>query len=456
MCSGYLTKQGRNVKSWKRRYAALRCCSRSRWFVLQRNSKLTYYSLRPGVAGAKILGWMDISICCAVLPGGRCIECQWPRASTSYCFGIISPQRKLFLVADSIPDLSAWLQILRDMLSPEIPVTNAREVEVSFKPSAPLPPLPGPSVTRRITLLRNGGDNQGRVVAAPADMPSCLALASSVLGIQATRLFTDKGGEITDFSLVRDDDVIYVSKGEPFADTATERLLRSALSLAETSGKQVEALHRQSMLVVARAHSERDTHSDDEAPFAFSNPMSPLDEDDDPGYVSAAMLRARALAQEKAAANGEEVFDEPTGAGSPVEPDSNTYMDVATVTKPAADKATAEDGEEVEAGYEEPVAVVVPAPPPPRRSRHDDDDNDEAAGYVAPDHASNDDEDEAAGYMAPGAAEPEQPPGYVALAKPDGEGGDGVPTADAPPPPVVLEPAPLRPPRKKVTSRVQF
>lgn len=427
-----------------------------RWFVLQGNGKLTYYSMLPGVPGAKILGWMDVSIACAVLPGGRCVECQWPRASTSYCFGIISPQRKLFLIADSVPDLNTWLRCFRDMLSPEIPVTNVREVEVSFKPGAPLPPLPEPTVTRRITLLRNGGDTQGRVVAAPSDMPSCLALASSVLGIQATRLFTDKGGEITDFSLVRDNDVIYVSKGEAFADTAAERLLRTAMAIAESSGKQADALHLQSLqILAARPHSERDRDGDSDgeaAPFAFSNPV---DEDEEKGYASAAQLRARALA--KQGQGDDEVFDEPVpvaarAASAEGDEAGGVYMEVQRGTAAAGD-AEAEDGP---TEYQEPVVPLGPPAAPPAaagaeagESEDDEEDEEEEPGYVAPDHASDNDDD-TPGYVAPGSLVPEEPdvPGYVALdtaARP----------APAPAPAPVLEPAPLLPP-KKVTSRVQF
>ena len=243
-----------------------------------------------------------MSTCTAVLPGGRCVDCSWPKTGLMYCFGLISPQRKLFLIADSIGELGSWLRVLRNLLSPEIPVTNPREVDASFKAQAPLPDIP--TTIKRITLLRNGGDHEGRVVPAPQDMIACLALASAVLGIKAARLFTDCGGEITDFSLVRDDDVIYASEGEPFsADGAASRLLRAAMQLAESatlSGgarvKDRESRHRQQ-----RASDSENCGSCDEGDNVLQ-PLSPFNpkqqQCNDGEYASSAEARSLAMARQ--------------------------------------------------------------------------------------------------------------------------------------------------------------
>ena len=51
---------------------------------------------------------------------------------------------------------------------------------------------------------------------------------SAKLNIKAKRLFTSKGGEIDDIKLIRDDDILYVTSGEPFIpviENNNERLI---------------------------------------------------------------------------------------------------------------------------------------------------------------------------------------------------------------------------------------
>jgi hypothetical protein len=44
-----------------------------------------------------------------------------------------------------------------------------------------------------------------------------LLISSSLkFGIQSKRLFTRDGGEIDDIKLIKDDDILYVSDGQPF------------------------------------------------------------------------------------------------------------------------------------------------------------------------------------------------------------------------------------------------
>jgi len=41
-------------------------------------------------------------------------------------------------------------------------------------------------------------------------------------GIQSKRLFTKDGGEIDDIKLIKDDDILYISDGEPFIKTPAD------------------------------------------------------------------------------------------------------------------------------------------------------------------------------------------------------------------------------------------
>jgi BTB/POZ domain-containing protein KCTD9 len=43
-----------------------------------------------------------------------------------------------------------------------------------------------------------------------------LTTANTKFGIQAKRVFTTNGGEVDDVKLIKDEDILYVSSGEPF------------------------------------------------------------------------------------------------------------------------------------------------------------------------------------------------------------------------------------------------
>ncbi|XP_078421877.1 BTB/POZ domain-containing protein KCTD9 isoform X1 [Cetorhinus maximus] len=71
---------------------------------------------------------------------------------------------------------------------------------------------------RRVTLFVNGSHRDGKVVAVYGTLPDLLSVASNKLSIKAVHLYNGKGGLIDDIALIRDDDVLYVSEGEPFID----------------------------------------------------------------------------------------------------------------------------------------------------------------------------------------------------------------------------------------------
>ncbi|XP_026154113.1 BTB/POZ domain-containing protein KCTD9b [Mastacembelus armatus] len=71
---------------------------------------------------------------------------------------------------------------------------------------------------RRVTLFVNGTSSNGKVVAVYGSLEDLLSVASSKLGIRASSVYNGNGGLIDDITLIRDDDVLYVSEGDAFED----------------------------------------------------------------------------------------------------------------------------------------------------------------------------------------------------------------------------------------------
>uniref|UniRef100_A0A8C4HQ67 BTB/POZ domain-containing protein KCTD9 n=1 Tax=Dicentrarchus labrax TaxID=13489 RepID=A0A8C4HQ67_DICLA len=80
---------------------------------------------------------------------------------------------------------------------------------------------------RRVTLFINGTSKNGKVVAVYGTLSDLLSVASNKLGIKASCLYNGKGGLIDDIALIRDDDVLYVSEGDPFVDPQHEAKVTS-------------------------------------------------------------------------------------------------------------------------------------------------------------------------------------------------------------------------------------
>uniref|UniRef100_A0A3P8ZJV4 BTB/POZ domain-containing protein KCTD9 n=1 Tax=Esox lucius TaxID=8010 RepID=A0A3P8ZJV4_ESOLU len=71
---------------------------------------------------------------------------------------------------------------------------------------------------KRVTLFVNGTSSNGKVVAVYGSVIDLLSVASSKFGIRASSVFNGTGGLIDDISLIRDDDVLYVSEGDSSND----------------------------------------------------------------------------------------------------------------------------------------------------------------------------------------------------------------------------------------------
>uniref|UniRef100_A0A3P8Q3U5 Potassium channel tetramerization domain containing 9a n=1 Tax=Astatotilapia calliptera TaxID=8154 RepID=A0A3P8Q3U5_ASTCA len=87
---------------------------------------------------------------------------------------------------------------------------------------------------RRVTLFVNGTCKNGKVVAVYGTLSDLLSVASNKLGIKASCLYNGKGGLIDDIALIRDDDVLYVSEGDPFIDPQNEAKITSDPLAAHT------------------------------------------------------------------------------------------------------------------------------------------------------------------------------------------------------------------------------
>ncbi|KAK1884171.1 BTB/POZ domain containing protein KCTD9 [Dissostichus eleginoides] len=71
---------------------------------------------------------------------------------------------------------------------------------------------------RRVTLFVNGTSSNGKVVAVFGSLEDLLSAASSKLGIKVSRVYNENRGLIDDITLIRDDDVLYVSEEDSSED----------------------------------------------------------------------------------------------------------------------------------------------------------------------------------------------------------------------------------------------
>ncbi|CAI9732578.1 BTB/POZ domain-containing protein KCTD9-like [Octopus vulgaris] len=88
---------------------------------------------------------------------------------------------------------------------------------------------------KRIIIFLNGSSTDGKVIGLGKSLDEILLEAGRKLGITARSLYTPQGGFIDDIKLIRDDDVLYVSDGEPFKPYLSTRTSHHAsVSVAPT------------------------------------------------------------------------------------------------------------------------------------------------------------------------------------------------------------------------------
>ncbi|CAE1276726.1 KCTD9 [Acanthosepion pharaonis] len=69
---------------------------------------------------------------------------------------------------------------------------------------------------KRVIIFPNGSNTDGKVINLGKCIDEVLLEAGRKLGITARSIYSPQGGLIDDIKLIRDDDVLYISEGEPF------------------------------------------------------------------------------------------------------------------------------------------------------------------------------------------------------------------------------------------------
>ncbi|XP_059173264.1 BTB/POZ domain-containing protein KCTD9-like [Physella acuta] len=69
---------------------------------------------------------------------------------------------------------------------------------------------------RRVTVFKNGTSDDGKVLEVADTIEGFLEDISAKLNISASSLYNQFGGSIDDLLIIRDDDILYASEGEPF------------------------------------------------------------------------------------------------------------------------------------------------------------------------------------------------------------------------------------------------
>ncbi|XP_065219326.1 BTB/POZ domain-containing protein KCTD9 isoform X2 [Planococcus citri] len=68
---------------------------------------------------------------------------------------------------------------------------------------------------KRVILFKNGCNDDGKVIPLTT-FPELVAAATVKFGFEVKRIFTAEGGEIDNIEVLRDNELLYVSAGEPF------------------------------------------------------------------------------------------------------------------------------------------------------------------------------------------------------------------------------------------------
>eukprot|EP00049_Salpingoeca_infusionum_P020069 m.363460 g.363460 ORF g.363460 m.363460 type:complete len:423 (+) comp22686_c0_seq1:170-1438(+) len=99
MYSGWLTKEGGNVRNWKKR-----------WFVLDRQDRLKYFKTQ---SSSKPAGMIDMTACTSVICASQC-TCEWdPTCDQRLGFGIVTPKRTYHIFAETIEEMFEWMTHFR-------------------------------------------------------------------------------------------------------------------------------------------------------------------------------------------------------------------------------------------------------------------------------------------------------------------------------------------------------
>src|SRR4051812_47768052 len=92
-------------------------------------------------------------------------------------------------------------------------------------------------MSRRVTIYDNRNPGEAKLLALPdnTDMKHFLYLAGQKLNFIAIKAYLVDGAEIDDAHLIRDNDIIFVSAGEPFSRVSAQPQRISTLN-GQTNG----------------------------------------------------------------------------------------------------------------------------------------------------------------------------------------------------------------------------
>jgi hypothetical protein len=210
-----------------------------------------------------------------ILPGGECQDAFLHSMDLLCTFGIMTRDRRLYLMAETQDDLQEWLHSFAAFVPDGVNITTPKEIEISWssrgllrmaQPRAPLrsiPTLPPPPLaafcslrdsrpgqptralavvcggagvpfrgnakekpgeefkernfSMRVTVYRNGVTNSGRVLLLPTSLDLFLAKCGTMYGKAMTKAFDRRGKQIELLREIQDDDVVVVaSLGQEF------------------------------------------------------------------------------------------------------------------------------------------------------------------------------------------------------------------------------------------------
>ena len=95
---------------------------------------------------------------------------------------------------------------------------------------------------KRVNIFKNGTCSGGKVVFACGDMDNFLNGVGDKLGIQAKKIFTEKGGEIDDMALIENNDVLHISEGEDFSPVCSNHLVNCIISKQSTAHPRIPVM----------------------------------------------------------------------------------------------------------------------------------------------------------------------------------------------------------------------
>jgi len=89
----------------------------------------------------------------------------------------------------------------------------------------------------RCIIFKNVHDHgDGRLVSVPGTLDAFLKMAGEKLKCKAERAYTDNGGYIDDVALIRDDEKIFISGGEPFFKTDSSKVKTYKIAVLGSGG----------------------------------------------------------------------------------------------------------------------------------------------------------------------------------------------------------------------------